>query len=1272
MGQGKTLAVFGGLVVALVGGGLWFALDGLDGGGAEDVPEAPSESPAPEARPETAESRTGRRRAKVVGTCTVTGTVRRRKNLEPAEGQTVELVREGADPWSATCDAGGAFAFAEIPDGGPYEVRVTAAGFAPVRLPGIALSRNEQRDVGTLWLDRAVHVPVSVRTTSDLPVEGAVVEAFAAPDTGQNFDWTKALAQIGQQAVPVARAVTDAQGKAAFDGIAGGTWSFVASKPGLAREGRSSLFLRGGDTVPEVRIYLGTGHALRGRVLDGEKKPLAGALVLAGRGTNVWDFSGSALRVRATADAEGRYALTDLPAGDLAILAGRAGGVPAHVAVVRVPAVKEYEIVLRSGGTLTGTVTDSKDGKPIEGAVVRASAWGQSVKTAEATTDAAGKYRIESAPDGQIHDVRAEKEGYVPDRRNEPPWMQPLTIPAGDTATKDLRLRRGAVLRGTVTGPAGPLAGARVNAQSWNPQRGIQWQKSASTDASGKYELVGAEPGKVLVQATKEGHYQKGFPENAWMAMQQPNLAAQWKVEVAEAGETTFDVKLDLGVRVEGRVEGPDGPLEGAKVGLGGASTVSGADGAFVLEGVAPGRPWIHASKEGFLDAKPEQITVDAAAPTTGLVRRMVRQPVVRGRVTSAAGVQLLDAQVSVFVQPAQQGGAMPVEGWGPQWGGSQPHPVRPDGTYEAPLSAVSGKLTVRAAALDHAMGEGTADLSADRESYEVDVALEVGGAVKGRVVAQNGAPVPGAAVTVRRSVSREQQQMVWNGMQQQGVIVAVSGADGAFVVEHVAAGTWDVTASAEGYVRKPSPAAVKVPGGGDVVIEMDLALEMAGKVLFADGSPAVGVSVHAQKDGANDQPGMWGPGGMEAVTTDASGGFRIRSLAPGNYRLQVQPSWAGTSNVKNKRTDLFAAGTTDVRIVVEAGGVIAGRVVNAKKEGLSGVWINANRSAPDPNDPYGQWRSAMTKDDGTFELVGLSDGAWNLNVQPNQGTLRGEVRQNVAPGTRDLEIALDEGLSIEGIVQKSDGSPVEGVWLYPQPKPDPANPSAQMGGGQGGSTDADGKFTLTGLAPGRYAITIQQWNNPAQNWLLLGGDDVAAGTTGVRLTVTEGEKIAGIVVDEAGSPIAGASVNAQANNQWRHAQTGSDGKFEVSGLPASDSVRINVNAPGRIWQQLDKVTPGTRDLRIVLEKGLSVTGRLVDASGSGSAQARLTFRKKGGGGGRGGGCVTDGDGKFTCEGLQEGEYDVSLMRRKADNNWETVAVGSCRAGDSGVDLRIP
>ena len=65
----------------------------------------------------------------------------------------------------------------------------------------------------------------------------------------------------------------------------------------------------------------------------------------------------------------------------------RPGGVPTRLATVRVPGVSEYDLYLKMGGTLKGTVTEKEGGKPVAGVTVRAQgSSGRGTRTAAAVT----------------------------------------------------------------------------------------------------------------------------------------------------------------------------------------------------------------------------------------------------------------------------------------------------------------------------------------------------------------------------------------------------------------------------------------------------------------------------------------------------------------------------------------------------------------------------------------------------------------------------------------------------------------------------------------------------------------------------------------------------------------------------------------------------------------------------------------------------------------------------------------------------------------------
>jgi hypothetical protein len=452
--------------------------------------------------------------------------------------------------------------------------------------------------------------------------------------------------------------------------------------------------------------------------------------------------------------------------------------------------------------------------------------------------------------------------------------------------------------------------------------------------------------------------------------------------------------------------------------------------------------------------------------------------------------------------------------------------------------------------------------------------------------------------------------------------------------------------------------------------------------VVFANDAPAPGAVVTAQREDPNQsgknrmRGGMYwggGGGGLQAIA-GSDGSFRLRALAPGNYKLTVIPPWDGSLNLKGRTTDPVAAGTTDYRLTVEAGGSIRGKVVDPSKKPVQGAQVNANPTKPDQGN---QWRMAKTKPDGSFELSGLGDGPYGIWASPPQfgdtARLLPANAQNVAVGTQDLELALDAGLSIDGQVVDGAGKPLADAQLNIQPKPDAQGRQPNMNYNNANSTTGpDGRFRFQGLAPGRYMVQLPAWQGSKHDGLvLMGGGDVAAGTSDLVLNAVAGEKIAGTVVDDAGQAIAGAWVNAQPpNGMQRNARTGADGRFEISGLPRG-TVSVQVSARNRPQFNVPEVETGNLGLRLVLPKPATLLARILDAAGAAYANQNVLLRKTDGGNHQSW-AQTDKDGNLKAENVPEGTYEVSIHRRKDENAFEQVKVGTTKTGEPSVEMKIP
>ncbi len=152
-----------------------------------------------------------------------------------------------------------------------------------------------------------------------------------------------------------------------------------------------------GSAEEELRVTLPSGAAIRGEVRDGwEDAAVAGALVT---------LRGGARVRRTRTDAEGKFELPRLPAGDYELLVEHEGYLPAGrpVALAAGPVgLEDLEIEpveLARGGAVSGEVVDAV-GAPVAGAEV---AWGDPPGWAEAVrTDARGGFSMHGLPPGDV------------------------------------------------------------------------------------------------------------------------------------------------------------------------------------------------------------------------------------------------------------------------------------------------------------------------------------------------------------------------------------------------------------------------------------------------------------------------------------------------------------------------------------------------------------------------------------------------------------------------------------------------------------------------------------------------------------------------------------------------------------------------------------------------------------------------------------------------------------------------------------------------------
>ena len=157
----------------------------------------------------------------------------------------------------------------------------------------------------------------------------------------------------------------------------------------------------------------------------------------------------------------------------------------------------------KPNGMITGRVVNSA-GEPLWGAVVYASSLGTSRRSHGATVDSNGEFKIDGLEAG-LYRVSAGAPGYVPAAQASSTDSQSY-YHIGDSVT--LRLIKGGVITGTVTGPKGPLVAVGVNAIRVRDEAGKPLTPSMgfherSTDDRGVYRFYGLLPGGYLIWAAK-------------------------------------------------------------------------------------------------------------------------------------------------------------------------------------------------------------------------------------------------------------------------------------------------------------------------------------------------------------------------------------------------------------------------------------------------------------------------------------------------------------------------------------------------------------------------------------------------------------------------------------------------------------------------------------------------------------------------------------------------------------------------------------------------
>jgi hypothetical protein len=256
--------------------------------------------------------------------------------------------------------------------------------------------------------------------------------------------------------------------------------------------------------------------------------------------------------------------------------------------------------------------------------------------------------------------------------------------------------------------------------------------------------------------------------------------------------------------------------------------------------------------------------------------------------------------------------------------------------------------------------------------------------------------------------------------------------------------------------------------------------------------------------------------------------------------------------------------------------------------------------------------------DRGRFTVPEFPAGGLGVYGQPTAGSpwfLRSPPDLKVEPGrTTRVEARPVKGVRLEGVVrERATGRPVAGIEVGLH-----GSPGAMV------RTDAGGRFELLSR-PGLWGIAV----GPAPEGLA--APPFRGSTTKVPEGVAElelppilmerAEAVRGVVVDERGEPVPGASVLAYCQvgagplaigRQERRAIASGRGEFRIDQVVAGAAVELSASATdGRRTARPVEARAGVEPARLVLASGrsTSLAGRVVDTAGRRVDGARVHIR---------------------------------------------------------------
>jgi large repetitive protein len=899
--------------------------------------------------------------------------------------------------------------------------------------------------------------------------------------------------------------------------------------------------------------------------------------------------------------------------------------VPAEVTVVDLvvtaPAMSPVRLRVPNGGDIGAVALERREprtGTVREGSSMVAGATvvflGHDGAELVVQADEAGRFSVPD-PSGWVRSIAVHHPEHAPIHRA---WQR--------TDGLDLRLERGVAIRGAVLDEDGetPVAGARVLIDGWPLAESSEEGTFEISHAPSVWRELGA------LSGGKKGTLLRSAARGTAVVKLAPAAAVVGSITDLESGRGVVGAVVSIV-----RVGAPGQPV---------STTLSDSDGSYRLAEIAPGSYSIQAAHPRYVAER-----VDFGVPAPGEHSRPIalRQGAVvsgkvqdeRGRGVGAARLGWNELEQSPFLFRAS-------------WSGSR-HSAwsAPDGRFV--LFGVPAETMLSISAAKRGFPLARTDEMELRRGDVGGIILTIPEGVKIEGIVRNraGDAIRDAAVRVYPSARTGAPVRMIVAGDDRGQGAVATNREGEFVVR-VEPGPWDLSVHAPGYASTRINA-VEAGGTEPVEITLDEGAEIRGRVVRAGiGVADVGIAVMQWGGG----PVLTGPDGSFTIPDLPEGPVTLLAIRPEEHIQQMLSTTAPQS---------------DLVIELPRGGTIRGRVIDAAtKEPVRHFEAGASPErgggvvrvqAPQSLRPF-------QSEDGSFVLENVPPGRLRVTVRAGgylDGTASGIEVAEGAVG--EIDVSLDRGVRLTGMVQGPDGRPLGGVRVSISEEEDDFRRMI-FALSSDATTDSSGRYVVEAVEPGEATISFSRDGYQT----LRKSAEMRGRETRVDARLTEGRAVAGVVVSEDGQPIHGATVRVRSAVQgatWKSAETDAGGRFSFQGL---EEGRYGFQASHHRYVDTERNDVDIRaagEIRLVMKGGGAIAGRVVGLEPREYGSVRVTAVSSG----THASAQVSSDGRFRIDGVHPGSATVSAQFRQAFAGRSTapVTVEVAAGVETSVDLRF-